>query len=131
MKGLQNFLEFLNANYVSILVCLGLVIGLIQKIKSFLGKTDDEKIEIAKKQIHEAMLRLITSAEKDYFEWDKAGEIKRSQVIEEIYKLYPILSRVINQEELIEWIDNEIDNALKTLREVLKINENKKEIIEK
>lgn len=131
MKGLQNFLEFLNANYVSILVCLGLVIGLVQKIRSFLGKSDDEKIEIAKKQIHEAMLRLITSAEKDYFAWDKAGEIKRSQVIEEIYKLYPILSRVINQDELIEWIDNEIDNALKTLREILKINENKKEIIEK
>lgn len=130
MKGLQNFLEFLNANYVSILVCLGLVIGLVQKIRSFLDKSDDEKIEIAKKQIHEAMLRLITSAEKDYFEWDKAGEIKRSQVIEEIYKLYPILSRVIDQEELIEWIDNEIDNALKTLREILKVNENKKEIIE-
>lgn len=124
MKGLQNFLEFLNTNYVSILVCIGLVIGLIQKVKSFLGKSDEEKLEIAKKQIHESMLRLITSAEKDYSEWAKAGSIKRSQVIEEIYKLYPILSRVINQEELIEWIDNEIDNSLKTLREILKENKN-------
>ena len=124
MKGLQNFLEFLNTNYVSILVCIGLVIGLIQKIKSFLGKSDEEKLEIAKKQIHESMLRLITSAEKDYSQWAKAGSIKRSQVIEEIYKLYPILSRVINQEELIEWIDNEIDNSLKTLREILKENKN-------
>ena len=124
MKGLQNFLQLLNENYVSIIVCIGLVIGLIQKVKSFLGKSDEEKLEIAKKQIHESMLRLITSAEKDYSEWAKAGSIKRSQVIEEIYKLYPILSRVINQEELIEWIDNEIDNSLKTLREILKENKN-------
>ena len=124
MKGLQNFLQLLNENYVSIIVCIGLVIGLIQKVKSFIGKSDEEKLEIAKKQIHESMLRLITSAEKDYGEWAKAGSIKRSQVIEEIYKLYPILSRVINQEELIEWIDNEIDNSLKTLREILKENKN-------
>lgn len=122
MKGLQNFLEFLNENYVSILVCLGLVIGLVKKVKDFLGKSDEEKIAIAKKQIHEAMLRMITSAEIDFEQWNKSGEIKRSQVIAEIYAKYPILSRAINQEELVEWMDEEINNSLKTLREIVKEN---------
>lgn len=122
MKGLQNFLEFLNENYVSILVCLGLVIGLVKKVKDFLGKSDEEKIAIAKKQIHEAMLRMITSAEIDFEQWNKSGEIKRSQVIAEIYAKYPILSRAINQEELVAWMDEEINNSLKTLREIVKEN---------
>ena len=122
MKGLQNFLEFLNENYVSILVCLGLIIGLVKKVKDFLGKSDEEKIAIAKKQIHEAMLRMITSAEIDFEQWNKSGEIKRSQVIAEIYAKYPILSRAINQEELVAWMDEEINNSLKTLREIVKEN---------
>ena len=46
MKGLQNFLVFFFENYVSILVCLGLVIGLVKKVKDFLGKSDEEKIAI-------------------------------------------------------------------------------------
>ena len=36
--------------------------------------------------------------------------------------MYPVLSKAINQEELIAWIDSEIDNSLKTLRDVIEIN---------
>ena len=122
MKSLQNFLEFINANYVSILVCVGLLVGAIQKIKSYLGKTDEEKMEIAKKQIQQTMLKMITEAEINYDQWNEAGSIKRSQVIEEIYEKYPILSKMLNQEDVIAWIDNEINNSLKTLREIVKSN---------
>ena len=122
MKSLQNFLEFINANYVSILVCIGPLVGAIQKIKSYLGKTDEEKMEIAKKQIQQTMLKMITEAEINYDQWNEAGSIKRSQVIEEIYEKYPILSKMLNQEDVIAWIDNEINNSLKTLREIVKSN---------
>lgn len=66
MKGLENFLRFINEHYVEILVYIGLIIGIIQKVKAFLGKSDEEKIEIAKKQIRETMLRMITQAEIDF-----------------------------------------------------------------
>lgn len=122
LKGLQNFLEIINNNWTTILVITGLIIGLWQKVKSYIGKTDEEKIEIAKQQIRQTMLKMITDAETDYEAWNEAGSIKRSQVIKEIYEKYPILSKAINQEDMIAWIDEEINNSLKTLRKIVKSN---------
>lgn len=122
LKGLQNFLEYINSNWTTILVIIGLAIGIWKKIESYLKKSDDEKIAIAKQQISQAVLRLISEAERDYDTWREAGQIKRSKVIQEIYKEYPILSKIADQDELIRWIDSEIDNALKELRKVIKEN---------
>lgn len=122
LTGIQNFLGIVNENWTTIVVIIGLAIAVGKKAKDYFSKSDEEKIAIAKKQIQEAMLRMITEAEISYEEWNKAGSIKRSQVIEEIFANYPVLSKVINQDELIEWIDSEIDNALVTLREVIKEN---------
>lgn len=125
LNGIENFLRFINDNWTSIMVIIGLGIAVYRKAKNFFSKSDDEKIAIAKEQIHEMILKMITDAEVDYEEWNKAGSIKRSQVIGEIFATYPVLSKVVNQEELIQWIDDEIDNALTTLRKV--IEENKKD----
>jgi hypothetical protein len=122
LDGLNRFLTFINDNWTSILVLLGLAIGLYKKIADYLSKTTDEKIEIAKVQIKQGMLKMITEAEIDFENWNKAGEIKRSQVIAKIYAQYPILSRVVDQDQLIEWIDAEINNSLKTLRVIVKDN---------
>ncbi len=124
LNGIQNFLTFINDNWTSIMVIIGLCIAIYRKAKDYFSKSDEEKIAIAKTQIHEMILKLITDAEIDYEEWSKAGSIKRSQVIGEIFATYPILSKVVDQNELIQWIDDEIDNALDTLRKV--IEENKK-----
>ena len=123
MKGIENFLRFLNENYVSIMICLGLIIGLTQKIYSFFKKSKDEQLEIVKSQIHEIILRLITSAEMDFDQWNEAGEIKRAQVINDILGRFDILNRVTNQEEIIAFIDNEINESLKTLRKIVKEND--------
>lgn len=122
LTGIQNFLGIVNENWTTIMVIIGLTIAISKKAKDYFSKSDEEKIAIAKKQIQEAMLRMITEAEISYEEWNKAGSIKRSQVIEEIFTNYPVLSKVINQDELIAWIDTEINNALKTLREIVKEN---------
>lgn len=122
LDGIQNFLQFINDHWTNITVIFGLCVALAKKIECYLKKTDDEKIAIAKAQIHEMILKMITDAEKDYEEWSKSGSIKRSQVIGKIFELYPILSKVTNQEELIQWIDDEIDNALITLRKVIEEN---------
>lgn len=123
LNGIKNFLSLINDNWTTILVIIGLVLALWKKIESYSKLSTEKKIEIAKKQISENILKLITQAEKDYAEWDKAGSIKRSEVISEIYKEYPILTKVVNQEELVKWIDEQIDNALPTLRDIIKQNE--------
>ena len=123
LNGIKNFLSLINDNWTTILVIVGLALALWKKIESYSTLSTDTKIEIAKKQISENILKLITQAEKDYAEWEKAGSIKRSEVISEIYKEYPILAKVVNQEELVKWIDEQIDNALPTLREIIKQNE--------
>ena len=122
LDGIQNFLGFINDNWTSIVVIIGLCVSIAKKAKDFISKSDEEKIAIAKAHVHETILRMITEAEMSYDQWNKAGEIKRSQVIEEIFMMYPVLSKAINQEELIAWIDSEIDNSLKTLRDVIEIN---------
>lgn len=123
LNGIKNFLSLINDNWTTILVIIGLALALLKKIESYSKLSTDKKIEIAKKQISENILKLITQAEKDYAEWEKAGSIKRSEVISEIYNEYPILAKVVNQEELVKWIDEQIDNALPTLREIIKQNE--------
>ena len=123
MEGLQKFLQLLNDNWTSILVCIGLVIGIVKKTQDYMSKSQDEKIEIAKKQIQTTILKMISDAEVDWQEWSKAGSIKRSQVIKQIYEEYPILTKVVDQDALIKYIDEQIDGALDTLREIVKTNE--------
>lgn len=122
LNGIKNFLSLINDNWTTILVIIGLTLALLKKIESYSKLSTDKKIEIAKKQISENILKLITQAEKDYAEWEKAGSIKRSEVISEIYKEYPIFAKVVNQEELVKWIDEQIDSALPELRKIIDAN---------
>jgi len=122
LNGVKNFLQMINDNWTTILVIAGLVVAIVKKTKDWMAKSEEEKIAIAKEQISNTVLKLITSAELEFGDWSKAGSIKRSQVIDEIYTKYPILSKVADQDELITFIDEAIDNALKTLRDVVEQN---------
>lgn len=124
LKGIQNFLQFINNNWTTIIIIISLLIALYQKIKSFISKSNEEKIEQAKKQIKEICLKLVTDAEIDYENWNQAGSIKRAQVIQRIFIDYPILAKVTDQESLIKWIDDTINNALKELRKIVTENTN-------
>lgn len=119
LNGIKNFLEFVDANWTTLVIIAGLLIGLYKKTSNYLKKSNEEKVAIAKQQIREIMLKMISDAEYDYEDWNKSGAIKRSQVIKKIYEMYPILSKVVNQEELIEWIDDEIDASLGTLNDIV------------
>lgn len=124
LKGIQNFLQFINNNWTTIIIIISLLIALYQKIKSFISKSNEEKIEQAKKQIKEICLKLVTDAEIDYENWNQAGSIKRAQVIQKIFTDYPILAKVTDQESLIKWIDDTINSALKELRKIVTENTN-------
>ena len=122
LDGLQNFLGFLDQNWMSILVIIGLIVGIIKKTKDYFSKSDEEKIEIVKRHIQEIMLKLITDAECDYESLKQSGSIKRAQVIKKIFEEYPILSKVADQDALIKWLDEMIDDSLVVLREIVENN---------
>lgn len=125
LNGIKNFLTLINDNWTTVMVILGVLIALYKKAKKYLSLSDEEKIAIAKKHIEETMLKMIGDAEEDYVEWNKAGSLKRAKVIKQIFDENPILSKAVDQDELIKWIDDTIDDSLKTLRKI--IEENKKQ----
>lgn len=119
MTAFKNFLHIINDNWTTILVIIGLIISIVKKTMDYFSKTDEERIQIAKKQISESMLKMISDAEVNWNDWMGAGSIKRSEVIKRVFDEYPILSKVVEQEALIAWIDEQINASLKTLREVV------------
>lgn len=122
LDGIYNFLNFINENWTMITAIIVLILAIGKKTVEFFNKTQEEKVEIAKAQIKEIMLRLVTEAESDYLQWQASGQIKRAQVIDEVFTMYPILSKIANQEEIIAWIDDTIDEALKTMRKIFEEN---------
>jgi H+/gluconate symporter-like permease len=127
LNGIQNFLQFINDNWTAIIIIISLIIAIVQKARSYFNKSNAEKIEVAKKQISQVVLKLITDAEIDYNDLVSAGSIKRSQVIQKIFNDYPILTKATDQKAIIEWIDDMINNSLKELRKIVEIN-NQKEV---
>ncbi len=133
LTGLRNFLEIIYNNWTTICVIIGLLIGLYQKIKKLFKKNQENKIEldkeelarqieVAKKHVQEAMLKMITDAEEEYVQVKSSGKIKRSQVIKEIYEEFPILYKATNQDDVIAYIDEMIDESLIILREIIEKN---------
>lgn len=125
LTGIQKFLNFINENWTMIASIITVTIVIYKKAKSYFSLSKEEQIEIAKVQISEVMLMLVTEAERDYLQWVKAGSVKRSQVINQILTMYPILSTITNQEEIITWIDDAIDDALKEMRKIFEENKAK------
>ena len=122
LDGIMKFLTFINDNWMMITTIIGLALAIGKKIKNYMSKSREEKIAIAKQQISEGMLKWVSLAERDWREWEKAGQIKRSQVIDLVFEKYPILSEVTNQEEIIMWLDDTIDEALKEMRKIFENN---------
>lgn len=123
LNGIQNFLQFVNDNWTSIIIIISLIVAIAQKVKKYFAKSTEEQIATAKSQISEIVLKLITDAEVDYKDWEKAGSIKRSQVIQKIFDEYPILAKVADQQEVVNWIDEMIDTSLKELRNIVAENQ--------
>lgn len=122
LNGLYNLLTFIEANWGMIVAIIIMATSIYKRATDFISKSKEEKLEIAKAQISETMLKWVSLAECDWKEWSQAGEIKRSQVIDLIFEKYPILSTVADQEEIVAWLDNTIDEALKTMRRIFEEN---------
>ena len=95
MDGFMNFLMFVNNHWTEIIVIIGLLLAVGKKVAAYLNMSDDEKIAIAKKQLGETMLKLVTQAEKDYNAWVQAGAVKRSEVIDAIFQKPTLISECL------------------------------------
>lgn len=122
MNAINNLLQFLQENWTAIVILFAAAVALGQRIRSINGKSKEEKIDAAKQQVAQVVLKLVTDAEVNYEKWNEAGSIKRSQVIQEIYARYPVLATIADQDAVVAWIDALINDSLKTLREVFEKN---------
>lgn len=122
LNGLKNFLNLINDNWTLIVVIIGLGIGLYKKIKDYISKSNDEKVKLAWDIISKTMLKRVSEAEKEYLNWKKVGSVKRQEVIDKIFKDYPILNTVTDRNEVIDIIDKMIDEALKEMRTIFEQN---------
>lgn len=134
LDGIYNFLNFLNENWTLICSIFVVALAITKKAQAFFAKSKEEReeiakaelenqIAIAKAQISEIMLKLVTDAEESYLKWVSAGAVKRAQVINEVFEMYPILSKVSNQEEVIAFLDDTINEAMKTMRKIFEENQ--------
>ena len=125
MVSIENTLQFMENNWVNIVFILVVLYIAIKRVISFIKMSKAEKIEIVLKLVKEELLALMTEAEIDWKEFEKAGEVKRSQVIAKIYDKFPILAKYINQEELISKIDKMIEEEKVKLDKIINKEENK------
>lgn len=122
LVGLKNFLDLINQNWTLITVIIGLGILVFKKLKNYLSLSEQEKINLALKQIRITALKMVTDAEEEYDKWVKAGTIKRAEVIDVIFEKYPVLNKVTDRDSLIKTLDDIIDEALVEMRKVIEEN---------
>ena len=119
LNFIKDVLEAANNYWTLVVVIIGLSIALYEKIKKYLQTSKEEKIEMAKTALKENLLKYMADAEIEWSDYEKSGEIKRAQVISKIYEDYTILKEYIKQEELIKYIDSEIDKLKVTVDKVI------------
>lgn len=125
LNGIKNFLQLINDNWTLIIVVCGLGIGVYRKIKNYIALDNDKKIQLAWDTISDTMLVMVSDAENDYLGWKEAGAIKRAKVINRIFAEFPILEMITDRTKVIKKIDDLIDDALVTMREIFEKNQPK------
>ena len=124
MKSLVQVLQFINDNYMLILTCLAIIVGIFVKVWKFHKQSTQAKKEALKdeitnitKYINECLKHLVTQAEQKY--GDGTGKIKRSEVFRELLKLFPSLEDyIIDGDITTEVIGDLIDEAVDYMNEL-------------
>ena len=66
LVSIQNFLEFIVEHWTSIFIIICLIVLIVTRIKAFFKKSKEERVEIAKAQLKEVILKWVSDAEIDY-----------------------------------------------------------------
>lgn len=116
---MNNIMDIIKAAMPNILVFVVILIGGYRTYLSYSKMSKEEKVEAALKVIKTELLKLMSDAEIEWEDFKKSGELKKSQVLREIYTQFPFLATYIDQDTLIqkiyEMIDDEMDNMNKII----------------
>lgn len=119
LTAVENFLKFINNNWTTIIIIIGLLIALYEKIMKYLKLSKQEKVETTLKIVKEEMLKRMSDAELEWKGYKDSGQLKKSQVIAEIYQEHPELKKYVNQDELIKMIEHIIDDNMAGMNKVI------------
>ena len=116
---MNNIMDIIKAAMPNILVFVVILIGGYRTYLSYSKMNKEEKVEAALKVIKTELLKLMSDAEIEWEDFKKSGDLKKSQVLREIYTQFPFLATYIDQDTLIqkiyEMIDEEMDNMNKII----------------
>lgn len=127
MESIKIFINFIINNWTFITTVLACLYLCYTKLKQWNSLKEEEKVDVALAILKEQMLSYVSAAEKEF--GSGTGRLKRSEVIKKIYKDYPVLNKVINQEKLIKTLDDYINESLVELKNLLQDNEKFKALI--
>lgn len=120
MLDIVSVLETIVPGPVTALVIAAIILVCINKYREFKKMSQEERVKLALKVIKNEILKLMSEAELDWCFYEKTGEIKKSQVISEIYDRFPFLRDYVNQDDLIKEIDKIIDSKKEIMDNILK-----------
>ena len=118
MQGLTNTVKFIVENWSNIVFIFALLFAIYLRVKKFLSMSKEERRDAILSVVKEELLKLMSDAEKEWKDYIKSGDIKKSQVIKVIYEKFPELATFADQDTIIAEITKIIDQIDPTMDEL-------------
>ena len=119
MNGIINTLQMIQHNWSNIVICIVILFTIINRTVAFFKLSKEERVEAALKIIRKELLKFMSDAEVEWSEFEKAGNLKKSQVINNIYSQFPFLKEYINQDELLSKISDMIEDTMSEMNKII------------
>ena len=114
MTGFNNFIHLIQSQWTNIVVVIAIIATVVKTALSYSSMTEEQRVQSSLKVVKEELMRLMCQAEIQWKDYKKSGDLKRSQVIKDIYNQFPFLSKYMDQDKLVktiyEMIDKQMDN---------------------
>lgn len=114
MTGFNNFIHLIQSQWTNIVVVIAIIATVIRTTLNYSALSQEQRVQSALKVINEELMKLMCQAEIQWKDYKKSGDLKRSQVIKDIYNQFPFLSKYMDQDSLVkkiyEMIDKQMDN---------------------
>lgn len=114
MAGFNNFIHLIQNQWTNIVVVIAIIATVIRTTLNYSALSQEQRVQSALKVINEELMKLMCQAEIQWKDYKKSGDLKRSQVIKDIYNQFPFLSKYMDQDALVkkiyEMIDKQMDN---------------------
>lgn len=119
IDALTNFFNSSLSVTSSIIIIAAIILAAFREGKKMMSMTKEERLEELLSIVKHELLGIMSDAEVQWSEYKKSGEIKRSQVIKEIYDRFPALSEFVDQDKIIDCITDMIDDEMENMNKVL------------